>query len=131
MNMGISAEASLITLAKMFENFMQLQTEKGRRQEKEAIKHEQKLGILNHQITKLHQDLETDRAGRPSAQAIGVLAVEPTLQRIEDSDDSESFLTTFKKLAMMCICPQHEWAVCHVCMRSSGVPLSQWTQQKQ
>lgn len=47
------------------------QIEKDIGQHKATVKQEQKLSVLNHQVTRLQMDLEAARAGLPSSQAVG------------------------------------------------------------
>lgn len=110
-NPGTSVECSLVSLAKMFENFMHLQMDRDRRQEKEATKQEQKYSVLTHQVTELELDLEAARSGHQSTQTAGALKGEPKLQRHEDYDDIDHFNTTFERLAEVYNWPQQEWAV--------------------
>ncbi|KAK2858553.1 hypothetical protein Q5P01_003173, partial [Channa striata] len=108
---SVSPDSSLGTLAKMFEGFIHIQMDRDKRQEKEAAKQEHKLSVLTHQITQLQLDLEATRAGRLPSQAQGVPVGEPKLQKLEDSDDMEHYLTTFERLAEVYNWPRQEWAV--------------------
>lgn len=80
---GVSVESSLVSMAEMFEGFMQLQ----------------KYTVLNQQVTQLQMDLEAARTGQPPAQTAGVPRGEPKLQKLEDYDDIEHFITTLERLA--------------------------------
>eukprot|EP00064_Thunnus_orientalis_P008485 superscaffoldBa00001009_g8508 len=59
-------------------------------------------------VTQLQLDLE---ANRSASRGMGVLVGEPKLVRLEESDDTEHFLTTFERLAVVYKLPQQVWAV--------------------
>lgn len=104
---SMSAEPTLASLAKANKTFIQIQMERDKRQEKKAAKQEEKLGVLSRQVMQLQMDLEDVRAGQPTR----VPAREPTLQRLEESDNIEYYLSTFERLAEVYNWPRQQWAV--------------------
>ena len=133
-----SQEQTFSNLAKMFETYMRSQVEKEKKQDKEKERQEQKLNILTHQITQLQLDMEAARArereppvttapptgpgtasgvaGLPAAYTAApplapVQMGDPSLVRLEESDDIEHFLTTFERLAVVYGWPRRQWAI--------------------
>lgn len=104
---SMSAEPNLASLAKANKTFIQIQMERDKRQEKKAAKQEKKLGVLSRQDMQLQMDLEAIRAGQPPR----VPAGEPMLQRLEESDNIEHYLSTFERLAEVYNWPRQQWAV--------------------
>jgi len=120
-----SRQLTLQDLAVMFRKNMEFQQRQETQMEQEAARQEQRWKMLQHQFNLLREevdartnpDLPSEMRGNVSNASVAHARnpvpgmIEPKLQKLNDADDIEHFLTTFERIALACKWRRSEWAL--------------------
>lgn len=124
-----SREPGMAELAGMFNTYLQAQERREERMEREEARQEQRWKIIQHQFGQLQAEVarglpreheETGSRDNTSRDSEHVTELwrgprcdwrDPKLQKLEDKDDIEQFLTTFERVATACLWDKGNWAI--------------------
>lgn len=126
-------QLTLQDLAEMFRKNMEVQQRQEVRMEREAARQEQRWKTMQHQFNLLREEVDfrttpdpgglsgpdqpsemPDNLSNASVPLVPDSArgmIEPKLQKLQDSDDIEHFLTTFERIALACKWAKSDWAL--------------------
>lgn len=126
-------QLTLQDLAEMLRKNMAFQQRQEAQMEREATRQEQRWKTMQHQFNLLREevdirttpdpggllgpDLPSGMSENVSNASVAIAPdpvrgmIEPKLQKLQDSDDIEHFLTTFERIALACKWVKSEWAL--------------------
>lgn len=129
----VSGQLTLQDLAEMFRKNMEFQQRQEAQMEREAARQEQRWKTMQHQFNLLREEVDirttpdpgglmgpdlpaempengSNASVAPAPDPVRGM-IEPKLQKLQDSDDIEHFLTTFERIALACKWVESEWAL--------------------